>query len=36
MTAPGYNPLVAVQIARAGHAANMIKMHDAEPASREG
>ena len=32
----GYNPLVAIQIALAGNAADMIKIHNAEPASREG
>ena len=36
MAALGYNPLVAIQIALAGKAADMIKMHNPKPASREG
>ncbi len=36
MTALGYNPLVAIQIALAGNATDMIKMHNAKPASTEG
>ena len=32
----GCNPLVAIQIALAGNAADMIRMHDPKPASREG
>ena len=34
--APGYNPLVAIRIALAGGGADLIKMHDTGPASREG
>ena len=36
MAALGYNPLVAIQIALAGNAADMIKIHNAKHASREG
>ena len=36
MAALGYNPLVAIQIALAGNAADMIKLHNPKPASREG
>ncbi len=36
MAALGYSPLVAIRIALAGNAADMIKMHNAKPASAEG
>ncbi len=36
ITALGYNSLVATQIALAGNAADMIKMHNAKPISTEG
>ncbi len=36
MAARGYNPLVAIQIARAGNAADMISMHHAKPVSMGG
>ena len=36
MAALGYNPLVAIQIALAGNAADMIKMHNPKHASTEG
>ena len=36
MAALGYHPLVAIQIALAGNAANMIQMHDANPDPKEG
>ena len=36
MAALGYNPLVAIQIALAGNAADMIKMHDPKTAPIEG
>ena len=36
MAALGYNPLVAIQIALAGNAADMIKMHDDKRDTKEG
>ena len=36
MAALGYNPLVAIQIALAGNAAEMIKMHYAQPKPKKG
>ncbi|MDE2789235.1 MAG: hypothetical protein OXI81_02265 [Paracoccaceae bacterium] len=36
MAALGYNPLVAIQIALAGKAADMIKLHYAESAPKKG
>ena len=36
MAALGYNPLVAIQIALAGNAADMIKRHDDKPNPKEG
>ena len=36
MAALGYNPLVAIQIALAGNAANMINRHEPTSASRQG
>ncbi len=36
MAALGYSPLVAIQIALAGNAGDMIKMHNTKPASKEG
>ena len=36
MAALGYNPLVAIQIALAGNAAEMIKMHYAQPNPKKG
>ncbi len=36
MAALGYSPLVAIRVALAGNAADMIKMHNAKPASAEG
>ncbi len=36
MAAPGYNPPVAIRIAPAGKAADMIRLHHAEPAPRKG
>ncbi len=36
MAARGHNPLVAIQIALAGNAADIIKMHNAKPASADG
>ena len=36
MAALGYHPLVAIQIALAGNAADMIQMHNANPDPKEG
>ena len=36
MAALGYNPLVAIQIALAGKAAEMIKMHYTQPKHKKG
>ncbi len=36
MAALGYNPLVAIQIALAGNAANMIEQHHSHPAPQKG
>ena len=36
MAALGYNPLVAIQIALAGNAADMVKLHDTKPNPRKG
>ena len=36
MAALGYNPLVAIQIALAGNAADMVKMHDTMPDPKKG
>ena len=36
MAALGYNPLVAIQIALAGKAASMIKLHYAQSAPNKG
>ncbi len=36
MAALGYNPLVAIQIALAGNAADMIKLHYAQSANNTG
>lgn len=36
VAALGYCPIVPIQIALAGNAADKIKMHDAKPASTEG
>ena len=36
MAALGYNPLVAIQIALAGNAADMVKLHYVQSASKKG
>ena len=36
MAAPGYNPVVAIRIALAGKAADMIKIHRAQTARKKG
>ena len=36
MAALGYNPLVATQIALAGNAADMVKLHDTKPDPKKG
>ena len=36
LAAPGYNPIVAIQIALAGKATDMIKIHHAQTARKKG